>query len=286
MTLFSELRLDEKLAEIAREDAAREAGLATLPCYPATRRGDRTEAVDSCETTRAFANCGIRESGRAEERAFCASLAERQAIQLATTRLQSAGVEAREADLILASLPGYRDGAGRRLPPVPLLATDAVRAVSAFMGRKATTVDLDGGGTVVFTGIETTLVLAGPVGIGKTVAACKVLVDRVGRYVGAPALTVLDGPFDDAVTAGLLVLDDLGLEHLGDSGWALARIVELLSARHASKRLTIVSTNLMRRRSMAGQPPQFSERYGARVDDRLNDGLFIGLRGPSLRGAR
>ena len=74
----------------------------------------------------------------------------------------------------------------------------------------------------------------------------------------------------------LLVIDDAGTEHVGESGYSAARIADLLCERHAHRSKTILTTNLPRK--------PLAARYGERVNDRLNQGgVCVALGGKSLR---
>jgi hypothetical protein len=126
------------------------------------------------------------------------------------------------------------------------------------------------------------LLLLGPTGVGKTLAAALVVVDFASkwpwneqpsgpgtaepiRYVDASSLTRLSafdaetGRYVDSLRAcHLLVLEDAG-----DEGTDLGKglFVELLMARHAKRRRTVVTGNLL--------PPMFRKRYGDAVADRI-----------------
>jgi DNA replication protein DnaC len=96
-------------------------------------------------------------------------------------------------------------------------------------------------------------------GIGKTGAACVIAkaVRRTGAsvfYTTAESLrqavlrnevfSEFQSTDDRAHTAELLVLDDLGKEHSGSTGWSETYWENLIRVRNASKRSTIVTTNL------------------------------------------
>jgi len=103
------------------------------------------------------------------------------------------------------------------------------------------------------------LLLWGPNGHGKTSAAVIVMMEA--RRRGASALfvqaetlraSVLDGTmFSDEKTllerareVDFLVLDDLGKEHAGETGFSERLFENLIRGRTASKRTTLVTTNL------------------------------------------
>jgi DNA replication protein DnaC len=125
------------------------------------------------------------------------------------------------------------------------------------------------------------LVLLGPTGVGKTLAASLVAVDFAARwpwneqpsggavepirYVAAATLTRLSA-YDAAAQHHVESLQRcqlLVLEDAGDEGTDLGRglFVELLMARHAARRRTVITGNL--------RPSTFRERYGAAVADRI-----------------
>jgi hypothetical protein len=81
---------------------------------------------------------------------------------------------------------------------------------------------------------------------------------------------------DEAIEAMVLILDDLGTEHIGKTKAFLAVLDEIVNRRHALCMRTLITTNLARE--------EIRERYGARVYDRLRDGLAVECGGPSLRG--
>lgn len=128
------------------------------------------------------------------------------------------------------------------------------------------------------------LVLSGPPGVGKSLAAAAALIRSAGGlWVDAPGLATppMDGETTDRRMreAALLVLDDCGLEH-SPSGYAASRICGVLDAREAELRPTIVTTNLT--------SSEFGDRYGARLASRLNgDPLgFQQIVGDDLRETR
>jgi DNA replication protein DnaC len=75
----------------------------------------------------------------------------------------------------------------------------------------------------------------------------------------------------------MLVLDDLGVENLND---ALRSAIDgIVDARYANGRRTIITTNLT--------PPDFRQRYGERIYDRLREvGSYFTSTDASRRGAR
>lgn len=146
-----------------------------------------------------------------------------------------------------------------------------------------------------------TIALIGPVGTGKTAAACVPLLTHwqvMRPYLRtpgdmAPILRPRPAFFldmaeasawslwdkddermrDRALSTELLILDDLGRER-GDGAAVLEAII---NSRNAAERRTVLTSNL--------GPREFAERYGARILDRLRgDGAAFQATGPSLRG--
>jgi hypothetical protein len=127
-------------------------------------------------------------------------------------------------------------------------------------------------------------VLSGPVGNGKTSLAVERLFRGMcdgahGRFVRAgsiPRIYFGDSARESAEleTCELLVVDDLGRGHLGKAWHALG---EVLAARHADERATIITTNLTL--------VEISD-FDPHMADRLTDGLVMGVQGESLRGLK
>jgi hypothetical protein len=193
-------------------------------------------------------------------------------------RIQRGGVGKRIAARLLEAQPYRFDSNEEPLPTIDLGRTDALGAVDAFMLRERTSVIL-AGTRYDLTGSEWVLVLASPVGGGKSLAAATAIGKVGGQFVSAPDLESLAYDVAGLERDGLLVLDDLGCEHAGASGFVLSRIEKLIAARYAGDQMTIITTNLRR--------PDFAARYGLRVDDRLREGgIYVELRVASLRGSR
>ena len=122
-------------------------------------------------------------------------------------------------------------------------------------------------------GAPVLLVLSGVTGCGKSTAAASALTRTAGLWVHAPDLAKPD--FSDADeygvrretldermrAAGLLVLDDVGIEH-SPGGYAASRITDVLEHREANHRPSIVTTNLT--------AEEFKAKYGQRIASRLN----------------
>jgi hypothetical protein len=150
------------------------------------------------------------------------------------------------------------------------------------------------------------LVLAGPVGTGKSLAAAWLVQQRwqacersrpgdpmrdggVPIWLGAPLVSRVQTWGDGAAKIAswretmLLVLDDLGVEDASDR--TNATLDDLINHRFENALPTVVTTNL--------SPKQFEARYGARIRDRVRgSGLdetgkarwWIVCGGDSLRG--
>lgn len=135
---------------------------------------------------------------------------------------------------------------------------------------------------------RTILVLAGGVGVGKTVAAAWGCAFHRGQMVKALDL-LRAGMFPDDPgfwpsmhRAPLLAVDDLGSEPLDGKGYGHALVADLFDRRYDAGRKTIVTTNL--------SSEQFKGRYGdgagRRLWDRLREvGTWVDLGGGSLRKA-
>lgn len=260
----------------ALEEQQREVRRRALPCFEAAAAGDRAAAVDACEAVRAFDDCEFSRSSIFDDKRACPRMLESYDYDRAKRLLSAAGVPSRVLSLILAARAGHRDAGGNRCQPTPLIDTDALRVTKAFATGEEVTIQLDGGGRVALVGDESLLVLAGPPGVGKSLAAAVPLERNTGVYVTAPDLAQLDGPAEKCKSVDWLVIDDLGTEHVGGGGFAISRLVGVIVARFEERLPTIVTTNLVR--------PDFTSRYGDRIEDRLHGGgRYVALVGESLR---
>ena len=119
------------------------------------------------------------------------------------------------------------------------------------------------------------MLLWGPAGTGKTGLAISDLRDCIvknrndGRFASLPALlSELRNTYSDRTRSeadvlrhyqhdGLLILDDLGAEHVKDTGWLEDRLYQIIGYRHAELQPTIFTSNL--------SPEELGQRIGERV---------------------
>ncbi len=130
------------------------------------------------------------------------------------------------------------------------------------------------------------LLLTGVAGTGKSVAAARLLQVAIAgrrsvmliRAAEAARMSLFD-PEDRATVVKMrrvstLVIDDLGLELLGDV-WRQT-LDDVIDARYSSRRETALTTNL--------DPVGFKARYGDRIADRIrHDGLVVQCGSTSMR---
>lgn len=274
------------LARVGQRAAEREDRRRQLPCYEHAEAGRLLDAVEACEKAVARPNCWCRQEERESKwcEQWCAWRRVRAAHEQVAERLRRGHVEAREYDLIIADTPGRLDDWGRRVAVQPLDDRDAMRVVRAILAAMPVQLALSQGDPIPIRSDEAIVILAGDVGVGKTLAGCYAIGQVGGLYLRAADLIERTAPLQEASTANFLMLDDLGDEPRDTTGWGVSRVNLVLERRHGRKLRTIVTTNLFRRARSAKDGPQIAELYGKRLDDRLRDGLYVGLPGPSLRG--
>lgn len=151
--------------------------------------------------------------------------------------------------------PMLHDGApGEQVGPLAPKPSPALDAAARFLVPAET---------------RTFLVLAGPVGSGKTVAAAWAAAWSSGRLVKALDL-VRAGLYPDDHAfwptlhgEKLLVIDDAGVEPLDAKGYGLAAVVGLFDRRYDAARKTILTTNL----TLEAFRPRFGERVWRRLGE-------------------
>lgn len=127
------------------------------------------------------------------------------------------------------------------------------------------------------------LILSGPKGVGKTVAAAWWSLRRKAAPLFLRASTFAASSRYNRdererwMGASALVLDDLGAEYVDAKGSFLVDLDELVDVFYGDKRPLLITTNCG-----AGA---FKERYGERIADRIREcGAFFEWSGPSFRG--
>ncbi len=120
------------------------------------------------------------------------------------------------------------------------------------------------------------LLLAGPVGVGKTWAAlavCRPLIESGATCAYWPLVELLDQlrpggqpeTWADTVDLDLLILDDLGTERPTD--WTAERLYALVNRRWAERRPIVATTNL--------RSPELRQALGERTYSRLVGGALV-----------
>ncbi len=186
------------------------------------------------------------------------------------TMLRSWGVPTAEAKLVLEG---------------PVADTEAMTFAREFVQHRTTSDALP------------MLVLAGPIGVGKTVAACYVMVhanplppDGRFQHDQRPLFRHVSeiveiGSYDkthkearaEFRTARCLVIDDLGEEYQSDP--FVAMLDALINHRYGHAGSTVITTNLT--------DATFRQRYGERAFDRIRHrGAWYDINHASLRGSR
>jgi DNA replication protein DnaC len=128
------------------------------------------------------------------------------------------------------------------------------------------------------------LVLSGPVGTGKSIAATWWAAQQPRTPACVTAMTFArhsryDCNRDDLLAAPALILDDLGSEFLDTKGSFLADLDELVDAYYRAMRPLVITANCT--------ADVFRTRYGTRIVDRLlESGEFYSVSDQSLRSRR
>lgn len=127
------------------------------------------------------------------------------------------------------------------------------------------------------------VIVSGAVGCGKTVGAARWAIDRMPGAAFMRASTFARTSRYEHETmwrsAAALVLDDLGAEYLDAKGSFLVDLDELVDMYQSERRPLVITTNC--------RFPQFEQRYGARIVDRMRQcAQWISLSGASLRRPR
>lgn len=131
-------------------------------------------------------------------------------------------------------------------------------------------------------GAHAVVVLAGPPGTGKTVAAAAwALTARYKpRFVRSSSFAAMSrynvDQRSELFTCKALVLDDLGAEYADVKGSFLVDLDELVDTFYGDERPLVITTNLNRE--------SFRERYSDRIADRFRECVrWIAITGPSMR---
>lgn len=278
--------LEQTLARIRdRVNSDGDAELAALVC-----RGDSVPdeeaGVDACAAAGAFRECKWRHQISVCPRARAIEFEERVAEHLSAPPA-AYRVPPRESEVILASI--------RRTDRQRLWPLDSLKVVRSALERKRIRVPLENGvevrrepgqaptrhkGEVFFVGNEVLVVLTGNQGRGKTLAACYAIARQGGLYTRAPQWTRRDGvDVDQAIAAPVLVIDQFGREHWGQSHWTISQLEDVLDARSQSlTKWTFLVGNLT--------VEQFLERVkDTTIADRVigGYGVFVEFGGESVR---
>lgn len=93
-----------------------------------------------------------------------------------------------------------------------------------------------------------------------------------------------DGPsemqvVDRYANAGLLILDDLGSEHVSASGWAEDRLYQIIGERHENIKPTIITSNL----DLTELGVKYGERIAWRIYELCGEKNIVELKGKNLR---
>ena len=129
------------------------------------------------------------------------------------------------------------------------------------------------------------LFIYGPPGSGKThlaIGAYNAISSRLqAAFVRASAMIgylrdgiddhTLDARLEQLKTIGFLVIDDLGTERPSD--WGLARLYDIIDARYAARRPTVVTSNVSLLRLLPERPRQDEELHWQRIQSRIGQRL-------------
>jgi DNA replication protein DnaC len=129
------------------------------------------------------------------------------------------------------------------------------------------------------------LFIYGPPGSGKThlaIGAYNAISTRLqAAFVRASAMIgylrdgiddhTLDARLEQLKTIGFLVIDDLGTERPSD--WGLARLYDIIDARYAARRPTVVTSNVSLLRLLPERPRQDEELHWQRIQSRIGQRL-------------
>lgn len=197
-------------------------------------------------------------------------------LEVETRRAEAQEAERLQAERVLRTSAAKleRSGVGQRALAAASEAqdTEALAAVKRWLGDAS----------------RTWLVLCGPKGTGKSVAATwavrhAITTGSTAAFRRSSELAKLSG-FDAGATelealkrVDLLVLDDMGTESLND--WARAQLHELVDYRHEAYGRTVLTSNLQWR-GVGG----LEARLGERIADRIAQaGTLVQVGGRSMR---
>lgn len=276
--------LGAALASIAARAETVEARRRSLPCYAAVQAKDDDGAIDACDA----AGVDVDACEWSKNFAACPRLRAPDAYDGIVKRLSDGMVEDREVGVLLA--------AARRTKRVPLMQQlDALVFVKAALQRKRMSVafqnaaEADAAGALrpqmaLLTGTEAIIVMGGNQGRGKTLAACYAIAKMGGYYTRTPdwtrrGATAVD--YDRALSAPVLVIDQLGREDWGSSDWHRSQFENVIDARYQSRRLTIIAGNVGWDAFVAHFDKHLNQ---STLRDRIfGDGVFVIFGGESLR---
>lgn len=123
------------------------------------------------------------------------------------------------------------------------------------------------------------LILAGSVGVGKTVAASYVISQVGGISMYSPDLqeAFVNNRCEALKTTNFLLIDDFGVEYKKE--FLYSKLDALIHHRHKDMRATIITTNLT--------DEEFKEEYKGRISSRIREwGYFVNVLGEDMRENR